>query len=169
MKNKKGFSLAEVLMVTVFISIMSAVTITSLNASRTRKQVEVTVREVAAAIREAQNGALTGKKTDDTHLPCRYEFERVNDSQYKITYYFHVGPSTNCASSLTPQTLADYTTKNSVTVGSFNTITFGVPFANISGLSSNPMSIVVSKGGVSYAVCVSSSGNVWEESDGTCS
>lgn len=167
---KKGFSLLELMIVIAFIGIMTSVTIVSLNSSRTKKQVEDTAREVAAAIREAQNGALTGKKTDATHLPCNYYFTRVSDSAYSLSYQYHTGSTSNCATGPFPanQTLATYVTQNGVSVNSFNTITFQVPFANISGLVPvNLMPIIVNKGSVNYAVCVSSSGNVWEKPNST--
>jgi prepilin-type N-terminal cleavage/methylation domain-containing protein len=170
MRNKKGFSLMEVLMVTVFIGIMSAVAITSLTASRTKRQVEGTAREASAAIREAQNGGLTGKKTDATHLPCNYYFIWNSTTSYSITYQYHTGSSSNCAAgpyNPTNQTLATYTTKDNVSVGSFTTIAFNVPFASMSG-PVFPLTIIISKGSVNYAVCVSSSGNIWENQNGTC-
>jgi prepilin-type N-terminal cleavage/methylation domain-containing protein len=165
MKNEKGFSLIEVLMVTVFIGIMSAVTIVSMTASRTKKQVETTSREVSVAIREAQNDALTGKKTNNTHLPCDYKFNYVNSTTYTVSYDYHTAGNASCAST---QVLATYIIKDGVSLTNFGTgsIIFSVPFAGISGLGgSDPMPVVVSKGGFSYAVCVSSSGNIWEKAN----
>ena len=165
MHKKKAFTLLELLIVVAFIGIMSSVVIVSLSASRIQKQVEGTSREVSAAIREAQNGALTGKKTDDTHLPCDYKFNYVNSTTYTISYDYHTVANPSCTNT---QVLATYTTKNSVIFpSSFNTIIFQAPFSSISGLSSDPMPIVVNKGSVNYVVCVSSSGNIWEKANST--
>lgn len=174
MYYKKAFSLLELLIVCAFIGIMTVVALVSLGASRTTRQVEGAARELAVAVREAQNGALTGKKINGTHLPCNYYFTWNGTSSYSISYQHHIGSTSDCVNgpfAVPDQTLATYTTKNGVNINSFSTINFKVPFANISGLSpTDPMPIVVNKGGpggVNYAVCVSSSGNIWEKPNAT--
>lgn len=58
------------------LSIMATVTIVSMGGSKTKQEVEGAARELAAAIRETQNYALTGKNIGAAgDVPCQF---RVN-------------------------------------------------------------------------------------------
>ena len=72
-KNKRGFSFLEMVVIVAIISIMTSVMMVVTFKERDRKEIEAVGREVTAAIREAQNYALTGKQ-QGTGLPCSFGF-----------------------------------------------------------------------------------------------
>ncbi|MFH0969473.1 MAG: type II secretion system protein [Patescibacteria group bacterium] len=154
MKKKKAFSIIEVLIVIAIIGIMTAATIVSLQSGKTDKELETAAREVSAAIREAQNNALTGKNASSS---CQY---------YDFTY---TASSTNYSVGTVSGSgcpLASYTLKNGVTFvngGSFN---FSIPFGGVTGISG----IKITKNNVCYCVSINSSGSVEERGKlSTCS
>jgi len=145
--NRKGFSLMELLIVIAIIGIMTAVLLVNLSGSRSQKQVEAAAREVAAAIREAQNNALTGKNVT---TGCSYIFTyNSGSSSYGIS---------SCSN-------INYTLSNGVIFNNGNNFTFSVPFGTVSGGYATP--IVIRKGTSQYTICVNSAGNVTEKSGNT--
>lgn len=81
---KKGFSLMEMVIIVAIISIMTSTMMTTSFKERTTKEIEAAGREVVAAIREAQNNALTGKQQGEG-LPCAFRFILDPDtSTYKV-------------------------------------------------------------------------------------
>jgi len=153
MKNKlkiftkhKAFTLIELLVVIAFISIMSAVVLTSYQSSRTKKAVETEARKVAAAVREAQNDALTGKGAGG----C---------GGYVFTYTSGTG-NYGIGGCLT----ANYTMINSVTFSNGGVFTFAAPWGNITSTAplTLPATITVTKGSYCSNVVVNSAGNVTE-------
>lgn len=60
-KRKKAFTLTEIVVVIAIVGIMTGVMLVSLSGTRTDKALETAGQEVAAAVREAQNYALTGR------------------------------------------------------------------------------------------------------------
>ena len=102
MKNSHGFSLVEVLVVIAFIGIMTGVLFVSLSGKRTETSLKSAAREVAAAVRTAQNSALTGVKTGvpDGRSLCRYEIKNTNASRYEILLHYSNGGNCNRQSSL---------------------------------------------------------------------
>ena len=158
-KKNKGFTLVELLIVIAIIGIMSAVSIVSLQNGKTEKEVETAATQVAAAIREAQNNALTGKKNNG-ETPCDYVYFRwISNSNYAISYEEKV--SEGICSSIKDYSV--YTLENDVIVSSFDEISFSIPFGgtDISGTED----IVLSKDSNIYHVCVTSSGSVTEGKD----
>ena len=60
----------ELMVVIAIIMIMTVVMLVVSVRDREKKKFEAAGREVAAAVREAQNNALTGKQIQNTDLPC---------------------------------------------------------------------------------------------------
>ena len=138
----------EIMVVIAIIGIMSAVALVSLSKGKEQKAVEAAAREVASAIREAQNYALTGKGADST---CTiYIFFCTNlSANYSIA----------CGSNA-----INYTLKNGVNFDSGCTSTniiFPIPWAT---LSVNPDAIVLKKGNSCYQIDVNIAGNITESS-----
>ncbi len=75
MQNKKGFSLLEMIIIVAIIVIMTMVMFVISFKDRSTKELEAVGREVAAAIREAQNNALTGRQRGNDQLPCSFAFQ----------------------------------------------------------------------------------------------
>lgn len=88
-KFKKGFTLIELLIVIAIIGIMTAALFVTMSRSGTTNSLKVAGRQVAAAIRETQNYALTGKQKDKDLYPCAFKFSidySDDASYYKIDY-----------------------------------------------------------------------------------
>lgn len=86
MKNKNGFSFLEMIVTIAIISIMTAVFFSSLSGNKELKAVEGEARKVAAAIREAQNYALTGKKITGIAV-CGWGMHYVAATKIYAVYY----------------------------------------------------------------------------------
>ena len=100
---------------------------------------EAASREVTSALREAQNDALSGKNAKT----CTSHMFNYSGSSYSI----------GCAGSLT-----SYNLKNGVTFQGNGSVSFSIPFANVS----NAASIKLQKSGVCYQVSVSAAGVILE-------
>lgn len=150
----------ELLVAMAVVGILTAAAIVPLSNTRTKKEVEVAAREVAAAIREAQNYALTGKQVSGAEYPCNYKFNATPDtSNYNIEYDYHVYGDAAC----NPKNLYSSSLKNGVSFKSVapNTISFSIPYGSI-----NPTAkVVLKKGSSEYTVCVSVTGNIEEKID----
>lgn len=150
-KNKKGFSFIELMITIAIMTIMSAITLASMNAGQKLWAVKTAAREVAATVREVQNYALTGKDLKDKTSICVFTFEWVSGS----STYLMEGCKTQ-----------SYVLKNGVNFSGSGNFSFSVPFANL-----NPPSIADIKlnkggiGGIDYHVCVYASGAVKEAAD----
>lgn len=144
MKSHKGVTFIELMVVIVIIGIMTGTTLVSVRGSQTGKELESAAREVAAAVREAQNYALTGKKLTSS---CSYNFVYVNG-----TANYNIG---GCISPA-----VNYILKNGVTFGSGGSFDYYAPHGNVS--SSNK--ILLFKKSKYRTVCVNSSGAVEEKS-----
>ncbi len=83
MQNKKGFSLLEMIIIVAIIVIMTMVMFVISFKDRSTKELEAVGREVAAAIRETQNNALTGRQRGEDQLPCSFAFV-TDGSGYSI-------------------------------------------------------------------------------------
>ena len=96
----KGFSLMELMIVIAIIGVMTSVGLVSLNYSKTARALENASREVAAAVREAQNNALSGRQPDADQTSCGHGFyfdRSENDSRYFIYDNYVSTGETSCA------------------------------------------------------------------------
>lgn len=164
MKNKfkKGFSMEELIVVCAIIGIMTTAVVVSMRGNKDERAVETSAREVAAAIRQAQNYALTGKGAGVAGC-TNYQFHCVKDND---NYWI-----SGCAS-------ANYTLKNGVRFkNTANTcespmFTFSLPHAETSIGAGNSMKIILEdrNGSNEYTICIYDKGNVIESSgDVNCS
>jgi len=158
---RKGFSFLELMIVIAIIGIMTVAAFVSLHGAKESKSVEIAAREVAAAVREAQNNALTGKIMNLGEYPCQFSFKNSLPDTYEIEYKFHNGGG---CSGTTAALYASYNLQDGVTFsGSPQTISFDIPHAT-NNIGAIPTGIIVSKGSSTYRVCVYSSGRVIETS-----
>jgi len=147
-ENKKkyaGFTLIELMVVIAIIGIMTVISVASLVKGRDQKMTEAEGRKVAAAVREMQNDALTGKGAGG----CGFTFT-YGSSSYKIT---------GCVT-------VNYVTGGGVTFSNASNAAFSiangqVPWATFS-LAINPTKILLQKGSAKTYICVYQPGNVIE-------
>lgn len=155
-KNKKGMTLIEVVVLIAIIGIISAISIVSLTTSKRTSELDVAAEEVSAVLREAQNYALTGK---DISASCgNYVVDFTNGTG---NYRLHNGGGSCLLNRL-------YTLKNGVIVsGSTDTI-FIAPHASISGMGVGWRVITLTKGGGASYVCINSAGLIKKSSSAAC-
>jgi prepilin-type N-terminal cleavage/methylation domain-containing protein len=76
-----GFTLVELMISMAILSIMAALTIVSMTGAKTKQEVEGAARQVAAAVREAQNYALTGKNIGASgDVPCQFRLDTTGSA-----------------------------------------------------------------------------------------
>lgn len=169
MRFSRGFSLVEVLLVIAFIGIMTAVTFVSLSGKRTDEALKGAAREVAAAVRVAQNNALSGvKESGNDNGLCRHLLKWTNGNATSTLSVIHLkNNGTNCSSSSDTQefSLGDRALENGVVFVGTGAVGFSVPQGNLYSESGPPatQSIVFTKAGRFAAVCVLPSGIVVEK------
>lgn len=154
LKNKKGMSLIEMVVLIAIVGIMSAVSIVSLTTAKRNSELETAAEEVVAVLREAQNYSLTGK---DITASCNvYAVTFSGSSNYTLS---------NGGTCPINQT---YSLKNGVTVSGAST-TFAAPHATVN-LGSGWRTIAVSKSGSMVNVCINPIGLIKKMSVGdSCS
>ncbi|TAK95034.1 type II secretion system protein GspH [Patescibacteria group bacterium] len=154
-QHKKGFTLLEMLIVIAIFGIMSAAIMVSLGRSRQQRQVEAAGRDVMAALKVAQNGALTGAKLIGSEpYPCEYSLQ-TSGSDYSVAYKANVNPGDSCAGATTKQ-LFSKTLPNNVTFDADYSATFQVPGGEPGGY----MEIHLTNGSAHYRVKVNAAGNI---------
>jgi len=121
---------------------------------------ESSAREVVAALREAQNLALTGKIMGTTNkFPCSYVFQATSGgSGYSISYAYHANGQ-DCGSS-SNEVYATYALKNGVKFSAAQNVPFSVPHATLDG---NYL-FVINKGADYYSICLCATGKIVEQS-----
>lgn len=181
-----GFTLPEVLITTAIISLVAAISLISLSDVKKRQEVNGAMRQVASAVREAQNYALTGKNISSgtSDQPCLFRV-RANgnpDAQTFQLEQMNVGHS-QCpgggSNSADEWASISYRTMNGVSVSasavgmpvSAGAIRFSVPrgepTANGVELTGNyRVQFAVSKGGLTAHVCVYPLGRIAEKGVG---
>jgi prepilin-type N-terminal cleavage/methylation domain-containing protein len=168
MKNKKGVSLVEILIVCAIIGILSAALLASINSgNKDRQALKIAAREVAAAVRETQNYALTGKMINAGDKPCRFRMEDVGGNSYRIQY-LNINPGGNCAGGW--QDIYTKILSNGVSIniaGGGGKIDYDVPHG-IRSSGGNLNDISLSRNGTTVHVCACQSGKVVEKFTGAC-
>lgn len=176
--KKRGFSFMELMIVCAIIGIMTAVALVYLGGSnRSGKEVELAAREVAVAIREAQNNALGGKQPSTLaagEVACGhgFYFNASGATDYKIFYNLKPAGADCPTASKDHSSSTDYISyslSNGVqfSAGS-GAIYFDSPHGNIfrdGTLLASTLTITVFKDSQNYNICVYPSGNVIESKD----
>lgn len=149
MKNKKykALTLVELLVVIAIMGILTAIVMVSLAKSRRNKDVELAAREVAAAIREAQNDSLTGKNASEGCLNVNYFITTSGSPFYSIA---------GCNGQ-------SYQLKSGVLFRNSRKIKFLVPHGDIESGDSQLIRLQSGTSSSWYTVCVCPSGNIVEK------
>ena len=170
MREKKqqklsGFTLIELMVSMAILSIMVTATIISMGGAKTKQEVEGAARQVAAAIREAQNYALTGKNIGSSgDVPCRFRLAATGTSSFTIQQKeFSSGScGIDSGSPLTYSLLAGVTV-------STNNVSFDVPRGEVFNDAlgeldgTDEVDFAVSKSGSTAHVCVYPFGRIEEK------
>lgn len=177
-------SILELMIVIAIMGILTVAAMVSFSGNRPKKEVEVEARKFAAAIREAQNYALTGKKGTSPNIACGWGIKIFSQTNFSI-FYNRLAGFADCAGFNSPTVLnprltyiagqsfnsVSYTL-NKVNIslapsGAYFTIPFGPAIgANGSPVVGNAKFLLTSQtdSNVKYTVCLSSSGMVTEKS-----
>jgi type II secretory pathway pseudopilin PulG len=157
-KNKRGFSFVEVISVLGIITIMTVVGLVSIQSRRVGTEVEASALEVTAAIREAQNNALTGKNaSSESGSECNvYNFIYGSD-------IYRVGGPIGSEVNECPR--FEYILKNKVVFTNSGVISFSIPSGTATLSGSSPQQIELRKVNDSYYICVTQSGSINAQKD----
>ncbi len=168
-KNKKGFSIIELMVVIAIMTIMVAVLFLKQGDRKAYTDVEAASRIVAAQIRELQNESLSGKKIG-TGYANKYYFTLTNlpaipphtTTTYSISYQDSAGTDLGSAQTF------DIATKK-VKFKSLNPtfeFHFTAPSGNVS--AGSVIEIVSNDNTVSGYICISKTGSVIEQNTSIC-
>lgn len=162
-----GFTLIEVLITTAIISIITAVSLVFVGNLREQGAVDGVSRQVAAAIRETQNYALTGRNIRAVgEVPCLFRFRTEAPDIFRIEQSNSVS-GTPCGTDWDGETIA---VGNGVEI-SVSEVRFAVPRAEPLTSSGDELEgsvfidFTISRGGTERHVCVYPMGRVEEHYD----
>lgn len=147
--NVRGFTLIEVLIVVAIIGIVSAMILVTFSGQRQTRNTERAAREVMAALREAQNYALSG----------RAGVISENNTYYGVT--FTVGAAYSVVSS--SGTIASYSLKNGIVASAASSVRFMLPRGEVyigGAALSGSHRITLVNGASSRYICVYSTGRI---------
>lgn len=169
---KKGFTLIELLIVIAIIGIMTAALLVSMSSGGVNNTLKVAGRQLSAALREAQNYALTGKQKEDGSYPCAFKFStNLLDDGF---YYYEIEYASRSINEQCEQSdEGEYIFEDFVgpvkLVGvdtiSVKEIAFTVPHATYTPIDPSTIEqteFILSKRGKEYKVVVYASGRIEE-------
>lgn len=171
---KKGFTLIELLIVIAIIGIMTSALFVSMSKSGTTNSLKVASRQLAGAIREAQNYALTGKQKEKDLYPCafRLSVESVsNDGAYYKIDYAPRPIEQNCGEIYESGYTFDESFVGPIKFAGVEMVTgedvvFTVPHAKYTSIDPDQTEFILEKKGKEYKVIVYSSGRIEEVGPG---
>lgn len=158
----RGFTLIEMMIVIAIIGLVSAISISSMSGTKAKSEVAGNARALAAAIREAQNYALTGKSIDG-NTPCRFQVS-ISSGSYSVKQ-----SDTGSCSSYSGTAVGFL---NGVTASANQSVSFDVPRGEVRNASeteitSGSVDFSLTKGGETAHVCVYPLGRVEDKSVNT--
>ena len=171
--QKNGFTLIEIMVAMAIVGIMSAMVLTSLSSGKERKVVEGEARRVAAAIREIQNYALTGKQISG-QVPCRFGVGAISIGDISMLLNESHRTGASCAagaSAPAPIPGMAVTLSNGVTfTADVNAdFFFTVPRGELNpNGNATPIKLQLGKGSATYSVCVYPGGQVKDVMGASC-
>ncbi len=160
-RDASGFTLIELIIVLAIIGVVSVITLVSLSSARGTRDLDRSSREIVAALREAQNYALTGRSTSIGEDNCAFSVQVVGGSTgYSLSHLYRSGGSCSATGPL-----ANYSLTTGVTFSASATVSFSLPRGEV---TSGTTSIGLTKGGATYFVCVYPSGRILENGPSAC-
>jgi len=90
-KNKKGFSLLEIMITVAIVGILTAVVLTMQSRSRKARELEMAGRKVSAKMREIQNNSLSGKQMAEGVTACGFGYTPAasGNKSYRAYYNYY--------------------------------------------------------------------------------
>lgn len=156
-ENSAGFTLIEMLVVVAIVGIMTTVVVASFGSGRTKKELETNAREFAAALRETQSYALTGKQVAGGGSACAFSVTWMDLSTYKL------GSTASGSCEAEPTSLTSYSLKNGVTLSNFGMISFKLPWAAVTFTSGSGSQVIFSKSSDTHSVCINVEGKITDQ------
>lgn len=157
-KNKNGVTLIELVAAIAIIGILASITMISFRNQKIDSQLESAARELAAAIREAQNYALAGKEQNGS-IPCDGIHIRSLGSMRDYQIYFREKEAGGgCGSDVA---LENYDLANGIVISNNFEIIFQIPHGQAT-VTTGSSPFTMAKGGKNIGVCLSANGRVEE-------
>lgn len=158
-KNRSGFTLIEIMLVVAIVGITTATVFVSLSGSRSTRGLDRASREVSAALREAQNYALSGRSTAISENNTFFGLQISSPTAYSVVS--------------SSGTVGSYTLKDgAVFTSGTTTLSFTLPRGDVL-VGGSPLAgsylVGISKGGSARYICLYSTGRIIENGpSGTC-